>query len=127
MSISGWIGVDLDGTIAFYEGWVGPTHIGEPIPGMIDRVKRWIAEGVTVKIFTARVTKFKNLDGTDGDIQPIIDAIQDWTEKHIGHRLEVTNVKDYGLIELWDDRAVGIECNTGQIRTHENTREGWKE
>lgn len=38
----GWIGVDLDGTLAVYKGWNGPEHIGEPIPIMIDRVKLWI-------------------------------------------------------------------------------------
>lgn len=26
---SGWIGVDLDGTLAGYDGWVGPEHIGK--------------------------------------------------------------------------------------------------
>lgn len=50
----GWIGVDLDGTLAHYAGWVGPDHIGEPIPAMLARVQQWIAEGRTVKIFTAR-------------------------------------------------------------------------
>lgn len=126
MSNSGWIGVDLDGTLAKYDGFVSSTHIGEPIPKMVDRVKQWLARGIPVKIFTARVTRFKELDGSEGDLAPIVEAIQDWTQEHIGASLEVTNVKDFGMIELWDDRAVGIDCNTGEIRTHENTREGWK-
>ena len=41
--------------------------------------------------------------------------IQDWTEKHIGHRLPVTCEKDYGMIELWDDRAVRVIHNKGEI------------
>lgn len=52
---SGWIGVDLDGTIAEYHGWVSPTHIGAPIPKMVERVKVWLSEGKEVRIFTARV------------------------------------------------------------------------
>jgi hypothetical protein len=35
--MNGWIGVDLDGTLAFYDEWIGPEHIGAPIPGMVDR------------------------------------------------------------------------------------------
>ena len=53
MTQSGWIGVDLDGTLAKYGIWDG--SIGEPIPLMVERVKIWIALGVEVKIFTARV------------------------------------------------------------------------
>jgi hypothetical protein len=36
-----------------------------------------------------------------------------WCQKHIGQRLEVTCTKDYGMIELWDDRAVQVVANTG--------------
>ncbi len=32
MSNSGWIGVDFDGTLATYDGWKGPSVLGEPIP-----------------------------------------------------------------------------------------------
>jgi hypothetical protein len=31
--------------------------------------------------------------------------------------LEVTCVKDFAMIELWDDRAVGVLMNTGQPKT----------
>lgn len=34
----GWIGVDLDGTLAFYERWIDELHIGEPIPLILARV-----------------------------------------------------------------------------------------
>ncbi len=36
-SNSGWIGVDLDGTLAHYEGWNGANHIGEPLAPMLER------------------------------------------------------------------------------------------
>lgn len=46
--------MDLDGTLAEYHGWNG--GIGKPIPGMVRRVKAWLAEGLEVRIFTARVS-----------------------------------------------------------------------
>lgn len=109
-----WIGVDLDGTLAMYEGFIHSTHIGEPIIPMVERIKEWIHNGVKVKIFTARVAPiYVNLDGTGYDIIAVTAAIQDWTERHIGHRLEVTCMKDFYMVELWDDRAVRVKANTG--------------
>ena len=35
--MSGWIGVDLDGTLATYEEWRGLEHIGDPVPAMKER------------------------------------------------------------------------------------------
>lgn len=111
--MGGWIGVDLDGTLAFYDGWQGITHIGEPIPLMLDRVKAWVAAGVEVRIFTARVS-----DGPDNrsDYSPAIVAviIKDWCEKHGLPRLAVTCVKDFGMVQLWDDRAIQVRVNTGE-------------
>lgn len=105
---TGWIGVDLDGTLAFYEHWVDELHIGHPIPVMVERVKRWLKEGKTVKIFTARVS-----DHPHRDIAPVKAAIENWCVEHIGQVLEITNEKDYGMIECWDDRCVQVEPNTG--------------
>lgn len=103
----GWIGVDLDGTLALYDGWKGAGHIGEPVPRMLERVRAWLAEGREVRIFTARA-------GFPDQVPPI----EAWLVKHglvIGDRqpLEVTNIKDFQMIELWDDRAVQVITNTG--------------
>lgn len=100
---SAWIGVDLDGTLAQYAGFKGPEHIGDPIPEMVARIKEWLSEGKTVKIFTARAC-----------VKDHIPYVEEWSEKHIGVRLEVTNVKDYGMVQLWDDRAVRVKFNAGQ-------------
>jgi len=108
----GWIGVDLDGTLAHYDGWVSAEIIGDPIPAMVERVKNWIADGYEVRIFTARVTVSSD-PRKKRNVEKVRNIIQDWTEQHIGHRLEVTNVKDFGLRELWDDRAVRVAENTG--------------
>lgn len=106
----GWIGVDLDGTLAIYDGWQGPTHIGEPIAPMVALVKSFIAEGRKVKIFTARVSSHSAFE-----VNNIANAIGDYTEKHIGTRLEATCVKDFNMITLFDDRCVQVEMNTGRL------------
>ena len=110
----GWIGVDLDGTLAVYDRWRGPYHIGEPIMPMVERVRRWLAEGRTVRIFTARVTDLPlNEDGTVHDLDKVRLSIVAWCLKHIGSELQITNVKDWHMMELWDDRAVQVRPNTG--------------
>jgi len=103
---NGWIGVDLDGTLAHYDGWKGIEHIGEPIRPMVDRIKLWLAEGTEVRIFTARVQ--------DRDVS-VLRPTQNWCIEHIGQVLPVTNIKDMQMYQLWDDRAVCVERNTGEI------------
>ncbi len=110
----GWIGVDLDGTLAQYTHWQGVTHIGEPVPAMMDRVKNWLAKGKTVKILTARANPTNR---TPEDAQQAVDAITKWCIKHTGHALEVTCSKDLCMAELWDDRCVTVQKNTGRILT----------
>lgn len=106
--MSGWIGVDLDGTLAHYSGWRGIEHVGDPVPAMIGRVKAWLAEGRTVKIFTARVSV------AERDRLEVVGHIHAWCERHGLPALDVTCVKDFGMIELWDDRCVQVEMNTGR-------------
>ena len=109
----GWIGVDLDGTLAVYDGWQGAHNIGEPIGPMVERVKAWVNQGIQVRIMTARVYT----DGTparNSDAETSRDRIAEWCIEHLGFRLPVTCTKDYGMIELWDDRCVQIIPNTGR-------------
>lgn len=108
----GWIGVDLDGTLAHYDGWKGASHIGEPIPAMVSRVRIWIQEGKDVRIFTGRVTEGK------GDEHECRAAIQDWLRAQGLPHLPVTNVKDHFMLELWDDRSIQVVPNTG-MTVHE--------
>ncbi len=98
------IAVDLDGTLAYYDKWRGIQHIGEPIEPMLTRVKLWLAEGRTVVIFTARA-----------DDPAAIPYIEDWCVRHIGMKLIVTNIKTSDISEFWDDKAVGVEQNTGDV------------
>lgn len=108
--MSGWIGVDLDGTLAHYDKWEGYEKIGAPIPLMLERVKAWIAEGKEVRIFTARACE-----------AAAIPYIWQWCQIHVGQILKVTNLKDYTMLELWDDRAIGINHNLGTIKEGEGS------
>lgn len=119
--MSGWIGVDLDGTLAHYDKWVpGGKSIGEPIPAMVERVKKWLAEGREVRIFTARVgatelfVENSQQYDTSHFARQQTELIQQWCKEHIGQALPVTAIKDFAMIELWDDRAVQVEMNTGR-------------
>ncbi len=101
----GWIGVDLDGTLAMDEGWTADSAIGPPVPAMLERVKAWLKDRREVRIVTARVGKD---DGTERR------KIQVWCRLHVGQELQITNRKDFQMEELWDDRAVQVVKNTGQ-------------
>ena len=101
MAEQGWIGVDLDGTLAHYTGY-GDGTIGQPIPLMLARVRDWLVEGKKVKIFTARARSHED-----------IIRIRVWCLNHLGEILEVTSTKDFLMIELWDDRCVQVIPNTG--------------
>lgn len=89
--------VDLDNTLAekleSYDG----TAIGMPLEPMFSKVKQALKDGKAIKIFTARVA-----DDPDGKIKKAIEA---WCKMHLGEVLPVTNEKDPGMTELWDDKA----------------------
>lgn len=98
-----WIGVDLDNTLEIpVEGDFNPLIIGPPNPAMVERVKKALQSGQTVKVFTARLAVEEPLRSQ------IRKVISKWTLQHVGQKLESTNEKDPGLIEIWDDRAKPI-------------------
>lgn len=96
----GWIGVDFDGTLAEYHGYT--PMLGKPVPAMVERVKKWLEEGREVRIFTAR-------------LQMEHWRIAAWCKEHVGAVLPITNLKDYKMEVLYDDRAVQVEQNTGRL------------
>ena len=98
----GWIGVDLDATLAHYTGWKGAEHIGAPIEPMMARVRNWMIERKEVRIFTAR-----HLPGE-------VLHVRRWLNDHGLDKVPVTNVKDMHCEAIWDDRAVRVLPNTGE-------------
>lgn len=109
MKKKGWIGVDLDGTVARYESGdyakYGGLHIGEPIPEMVTKIHQWNKDGYEVKLVTARA-----LQGPE-----VLEAIREWCRVHIGYTLTITNEKDRHMICLYDDRARHVQKNTGKV------------
>lgn len=112
-----WIGVDLDGTIAEHywpsKGPYDALRIGDPIKPMVQRVKDWLYDGKTVKIFTARVAPRQYNIGREYPLLEIKQAIGLWCRTHVGAYLEATCTKDYMMTALFDDRAVQIVHNQG--------------
>jgi hypothetical protein len=132
----GWIGVDLDGTMFTYHGWVGWNVFGEPIVPMIERVRVWHAAGVGVRIVTARVglpvtvngklaldhreRSICKVTGERFSDRMMVGAIQDKLESVRLPRLPVQCFKDVDMIELWDDRAIQVIANTGRTLADEH-------
>lgn len=108
----GWVGVDLDGTLAHYTGWKGPDHIGAPIPRTVELIRKLLEAGIQVKILTARCGP---QTGGGQSAAHAIFAIRAWCMKHLGRELSVTNEKDYHLMWLFDDRCSQVVQNSGLI------------
>lgn len=137
--MKGWVGFDLDGTVAEkYWGRNGvkfdPAVIGPPVvppikdyPSPIDRIKRLLEEEVEVRIFTARVycppkpqnehdmIAMEEYSRRRNEADAARAAIYAWTAEHIGQALESTCTKDYGMIALFDDLAKQVAQNTGIV------------
>lgn len=104
--LKGTILVDFDRTLAVYRGTDHNT-IGPPVKMMTERVKRWLNDGYTVRIFTARAAS------TSPNREQDIRLIGDWAQEHIGRRLEVTAEKGFDAVLIVDDLASGVVANTG--------------
>jgi hypothetical protein len=124
-----WIGVDLDGTLAVHNhvspgrkpgDWDG-ISIGPPVPAMVARVKAWLAQGKNVRILTARASSLHPPE----ELAATTEAIHAWCAEHLGKVLPVTAEKDYYMVELWDDRAIGVQRDTGTPERDIAYAEGW--
>lgn len=129
-----WIGVDWDGTLVEWTDWTAWNHFGPPIAPMVARVRRWLDAGLMVRIVTARVHNdldVRRCRSTKYDFTAaeMVLAIADHSQKIIGTRLPVQCHKDCDMLELWDDRAVQVETNTGRVLGRptrpETTEEDW--
>lgn len=104
------IAVDLDRTLAEYDKYQGPAHIGAPIPKMVAIVLGHLAAGDKVFIYTARVSED---DHSPEEITMANNAILDWCAVHLGVHLPITAVKSPKFSVFYDDRAVQVLPNTG--------------
>lgn len=106
--MSGWIGVDLDGTLATYDPSTGINGaIGQPTH-LIHIVRDMLALAIDVRIVTARVATIHG-EHIPEERQKVID----WLATHGLPRIPVVAEKDFGMLALLDDRAVGVHHNKG--------------
>jgi hypothetical protein len=102
----------LDGTLAKYDHWRGLSHIGEPIPAMVARVREWLAQGLEVRIMTARMDSRRDPMA----IEETREAVAAWTFKHLGVPLACTNTKDFDMVE-----PLGRPRTTGRVQHRPRT------
>lgn len=108
------IAVDLDGTLAEYDGWKGMHHIGLIVPEVANAMMQAQREGADVYIFTARVS-----DPAEAvEAGQVIDA---WMRKHELQHEGITAVKHKFFTEFWDDRAIQVIRNQGIFVVNEHT------
>ena len=109
-----WYGIDLDGTLAYYDHNRGLEPIGRPIPAMVALVQAHLTEGYEVRIVTARVAH-----PNDPRLQDFIAhqraLVERWCLTHIGRVLPVTSEKDFDMVRLYDDRATEVITNQGRF------------
>jgi hypothetical protein len=117
-SQKGWIGVDLDGTLAYHDSQQGLHPIGKPNESILFRVQQWLEAGIEVRIFTARAAE-----------STLVLPVKEWLRKVGLPDLAVTHRRDFNLLQIWDDRAIQLETNTAELLTprhHLNlTVNGW--
>ena len=101
------IALDLDGTLAHYDGWKGVDHIGDPVPAMMKKVRDWIDEGHNIEIFTARVS------GSADDAALAAHYICKWLREHDLPPFEIGCIKKKKFELFIDDRAIMVLKNRG--------------
>ena len=129
MAHEGWIGIDFDGTLAVYNGYISADHCGEPIRPMVELVREFLAQGEEVRIFTARIYPINMCVRPEVDNLPelglfealndavtALKAIRAYCLTHFGVMLAVTNVKDPGMKVLYDERCRQVESHTGFVK-----------
>lgn len=113
------IDVDFDGTLHDRSVPVDSDGLGPPVPEMLERIRMWLGNGMTVHCFTARVSKAPVRGETKAKriqyVQKQRRILDGWFKKHLGRTIPLTCEKDAHTYELWDDRGVCVERNTGQI------------
>lgn len=106
--------VDLDGTLAHYEGWKGPEHIGMPRPGAVE-FTRALDKFANVVVFTTRA-KADFEDRPDGATpESLANFVRGWLD---GHGFAYTTVyagQGKPIASAYvDDRAVPLPTNPSE-------------
>ncbi len=101
--------VDLDKTLAHYESKWRAKQIGAPIVLMVENIKKWLAKGHKVTIFTARLSH----TGSEKTAQEWL--ISRWLKENRLPDLPMTAIKGVDATHFIDDKAYHCVPNTGEI------------
>ena len=108
--------VDLDGVLARYDGWRGPEHIGDPLPGAVEFVRE-LSEFAEVVVYTSRCTPSDEGEQRAADASAAIAQVTKWLEQHAFPCREVYAARGKPHAHAFiDDRAV--PCHAGCDRGH---------
>lgn len=100
------IAVDLDGTLARkMPGEFDRNKIGKPVPAMMRKVRKALADGHKVVIFTARAAEPVN-----------VKPVRAWLKDHDLEDLRITHEKTPEIDEIWDDKAKAVVKNKGTFK-----------
>jgi 5-methylcytosine-specific restriction endonuclease McrA len=116
-----WIGVDFDGCLQerLLDKHYADDELGNPVQLMRERVLLWRKLAMDVRLFTARASDHPCQGRTQADqdryLAIQIEILESWCLKYLGEKLPITCEKDNCAYEIWDDRSVSIERNTGKV------------
>jgi hydroxymethylpyrimidine pyrophosphatase-like HAD family hydrolase len=98
------IAVDVDGTLAKYDGWKGSDVIGEPIQSVVDEVRKEKENGTKIIIHTTRTNASINKTHTT---EQLVGFVKAWLDKNGIPYDEIWSGTGKPIAhEYWDDRAV---------------------
>ncbi|TAK59500.1 hypothetical protein [Methylobacter sp.] len=100
------VAVDLDGTLAKYDGWKGFTNIGEPRMEMMTRLNQEHKAGSYIMIFTCRVTSPTN-KVIPAVVKALEQYLEDWGIPY--DEIWLGTGKPYANVYI-DDKASRVGC-----------------
>lgn len=101
------IAVDVDGTLAQYDGWKGAEVIGDPIASVVDQVKKEKENGTRIIIHTTRTNSAINKTHTT---EQLVAIVRGWLDKHSIPFDEVWSGTGKPIAHIYlDDRSVNVK------------------
>ena len=98
------IAVDLDGTLATYDGWKGTEVFGIPIDSIVAELRAEKAKGTRIIIHTTRINPALNKGYTAEDL---VGLVKGWLDRYQIPFDEIwSGIGKPIAHEYWDDRAV---------------------
>jgi hypothetical protein len=99
--------VDLDGVLAKYDHWRGVDHIGDPLPGAVEFLRRIKAAGARVVVYTTRTNADPEICERIESAEKLAERVRLWLDAHGFEYDEIYAGQGKALAAAYvDDRAV---------------------